>query len=549
MSTVRARLTPIQNITINEDLTTYTLYPGDLNRLPIITKEIGSFFTPLVLKNTLPGPYVDEFNSITSIKGQRLELQIEAFNEVDVQDGVVVSGTGAQNLTYTWKKDGITIQSNLSRVVSENKIIFSALQEGDSGTYSCEVSNDVGITTSDQLILNVVDPIGNDSFFTNLVQNPTGDQNLLFWTEVSAGGGEITVSKLKDDTEGNFYTDNPNQNADIRGYAYPTHFNEAELSDGPFIATDELSANAPTDKKVSNEELLGNLSFFTRSRIKPYNNNGSKKVQLVQDVDLSEVVNFINGSVYGVRGVQANFQCFLGSSISYFLTKSGLQGQPRFLVDSFGFLRSLQYPRLRQENKGVVEPRYEDQTNVYIEEFSNNTKIRVHKPLWDPYRTSASPQQVVLPNGASYLTGFLNYENAENPADRIGNDENLFDFFENYGIDANTSNLGQLIFLRKKEIETLDKRTNKIRIRVEFIHDGFQQFEFDTPNTLNPKFNSREILLTPSFQQDRQGNFIVGTYKFKASELDQASTPADVLPLYGQPRHLAAGFYLQLAPV
>jgi len=41
----------------------------------------------------------------------------------------------------------------------------------------------------------------------------------------------------------------------------------------------------------------------------------------------------------------------------------------------------------------------------------------------------------------------------------------------------------------------------------------------------------------------------VSNYKFKKAAVPQNPTPADVFPLYGQPRHFATGFYLSASPI
>jgi hypothetical protein len=56
--------------------------------------------------------------------------------------------------------------------------------------------------------------------------------------------------------------------------------------------------------------LLGNLNYFTRTPIANYDQDGSKKVQLYQDVDLNEIQSYVRGIVGGVEGVSINFCVF-----------------------------------------------------------------------------------------------------------------------------------------------------------------------------------------------------------------------------------------------
>lgn len=556
----RVRINLPQTSSLNEDLTAYTLYPGPPAEPPVILREIGSYFKPISEKRPNEyGIYVDENNTITTIVNQNITLQIEAYSKIDIVNGQVTTKIGENELQYVWKKDGVQIRATETAQPNRNKIQLNNLQEKDSGAYTCEITNDVGTVVSDVLTIVVQDPIGVTGLYNNLVTNGNGDQQLQAWTEVSTGGREVTSKTLANNTNGTILTGNPARDAAVRGYVYPDHFNSVDLEITPFNPTSEVDANAPVFEKEPNSTLLGNLTYFTRSNISNYDQDASKKVQIYQDIDVNSIQKYIKGVVYGVEGIQINLQCFLGNAISYFLNKK-LQlppsGNNRVPVDSVGFQIQRPLPRLQSANLDYVEVRVEDYTRVYVEEYNGASLVKIHGPLLDPYRSKVIKQMVTAQDGTGdvYDTGYVTYENA-GFEEQIGRTSNLYKYFEENGIDPSKHSLGQLIFLRKLEIPKLNENTNKLRVKVIFEHEGFQQFEFDAPGDKVKRFTTPSILLMPSYTRDIATNkssnqdFVVNNYKFKKAALPEDPTPAEVFPLYGQPRHFATGFYLSASPI
>ena len=556
----RVRINLPQTSSLNEDLTVYTLYPGPPAEPPVILREIGSYFKPISEKRPNEyGIYVDENNTITTIVNQNITLQIEAYSKIDIVNGQVTTKIGEDELQYVWKRDGVQIRATETAQPNRNKIQLNNLQEKDSGAYTCEITNDVGTVVSDILTIVVQDPIGVTGLYNNLVTNGNGDQQLQAWTEVSTGGREVTSKTLANNTNGTILTGNPARDAAVRGYVYPDHFNSVDLEITPFNPTSEVDANAPVFEKEPNSTLLGNLTYFTRSNIINYDQDASKKVQIYQDIDVNSIQKYIKGVVYGVEGIQITLQCFLGNAISYFLNKK-LQlppsGNNRVPVDLVGFQIQRPLPRLQSANLDYVEVRVEDYTRVYVEEYNGASLVKIHGPLLDPYRSKVIKQMVTAQDGTGdvYDTGYVTYENARFE-EQIGRTNNLYKYFEENGIDPGKHSLGQLIFLRKLEIPKLNENTNKLRVKVIFEHEGFQQFEFDAPGDKVKRFTTPSILLMPSYTRDVATNqssnqdFVVNNYKFKKAALPQDPTPSEVFPLYGQPRHFATGFYLSASPI
>lgn len=540
----RVRLNLPNKTSINEDVTTYTLYPLGINSLPIIVDNLGSSFTPLTQKEDKPGPYIDENGVVTISYNNFFRLSVEAYNEVDIQNGVVVSGSGAQNLVYTWRKNGIVLTTTNHITIQGNKLIINSLIGSDSGTYTVDVQNDVGFVTSDAVTLEVIQLTEVEGFYTNLVQNYDASQNVNAWTEISAQGNQVITKKFLNNLQNTGVGD---KSSDSTNYIYPDHFNKSEINDGTLKLNSETSVNTPLISRGDNTAVLGSLKYFTRRPYLSYLDQGSNRVQFYQDVDLSDYVRYIDGTVGGVEGVEANFQCFVGNCISYFIPKKNLQTTSgRIQTDQYCFEQGLPKPRLLVENKEYVEVIAEDCTTVYIEEYQGANLIKVHNPINDPYRSTYEKDTITPSNGAQpYETGFLTYKNSDQSTN-IGN--NLPEFFEDLGVQP--SNMGQYVSLRKLQIEKLNRKTNKLRIRIEFFHKGLQQIQGDSPVDVIKKYRTDGILLIPTFLQDKTSakNYMVDTYTFGKKVIKQNNVFSDIIPAYGQPRNFITGFVCYIQP-
>ncbi len=531
---------------INEDVTSYNLYPLRLNQLPIITKNIGSYFTPLVDKSLVnQGPYVDENNTITIVYNNPIKLQVEAYNSVDVQNGIIISGSGAQNLRYLWRKDGAVLQPNSRIIINNTNIEITTLIKSDSGAYTVEITNDVGTTISDTLTLDVIELSDITEFYSNLVKNYDGSQNLNAWSETSTQGNQITVKRFANNNKKNILTGIPEQDKDFVGYAYPDHFNESEITDGALKFKTELDINQPFIDRVGNNAILNNGTYFTRNQLQSYINNGSNRVQFYQDVDLSNIKRYTEGSVSGVEGVNVTFKCFVGNSISYFIPKKNKQTTTeRVLTDQYCFETELPQPRLLIENEEFVEVVAEDFTTIYIEEYQDSNLLVSHKQIKDPYRTGYKKESITTANG-SYETGFLIYN--DTTTEPIMKD--LPKFFQD--VKGAPSNLGQYVALRTLDIKKLNVKTNKIRIRVEFFHNGLQQTQGDSPADLIQNHKTTGIYIIPTWLQDKTSKkkYLVDNYSFGKRFIKKNAAFGDVLPFYGQPRNFITGFVLYAIPL
>ena len=348
------------------------------------------------------------------------------------------------------------------------------------------------------------------------------------------------ISKLINNSSKAALTGDPVKDANVIGYAYPNHFNPTDIDKPLQPITDESFGELP---KPTTTVLFDNGTFFTRRPFVSYLNNGSSRVQFYQDIDLVDIERYIEGSVTGVKSVQMNFQCYIGNSISYFIPKKNIQQTPgRIKTDAYCFETSLPKPRLSASNQQFVEPVSEDFTVVYVEEYDGDDLLKVHGPINDPYRTRF---QIQKSNG---VVTDINFRDSQKSDPNIMA-YNLFNFYASSSLQP--GNLGQFIALRELEVDMLNPKTNKLRVRVEFFHDGLQQAQSDSPIDAVQNFNTNGIYIIPTWLYDKttQPKSMLASYTFGKSSIPQNPTANQVLPLYGQPRNFVTGFNISLTPV
>lgn len=123
-------------------LTISSLQDGDAGSYTVeITNSAGNLTSdPATLTVTAPAPtIVTASGSQYALIGSRVSLSVYA--------------TGEGTLSYQWKKDGTNISG-----ATRDSLTLAALQATDSGTYTVDVTNDGGTTTSAGAVLTVEAP-------------------------------------------------------------------------------------------------------------------------------------------------------------------------------------------------------------------------------------------------------------------------------------------------------------------------------------------------------------------------------------------------------
>ncbi len=139
----------------------------------------------LVLKEVKP-----VFDTFTIRKGTAIEWSLYC---VDPSNLTNINDTS--NLKFTWKRDGHDLYAfnrlNEGRGVSTIQYTKEQSTEEIGGEYTCEVSNQVGSTTSVPFTLRILDIDNHDLLYTNLITNGDADGGLDGWT--NSDGNVITV--------------------------------------------------------------------------------------------------------------------------------------------------------------------------------------------------------------------------------------------------------------------------------------------------------------------------------------------------------------------
>jgi hypothetical protein len=172
---------------VNENNTTYNLLPIVINKPPVIISSITDASTPPI-KSSITADGSSEYMHLSSdgtvkvVLGASFTFRINAEQPsvLNVENGILKMLDANTDLTYIWRRDGVlvdtidnpTYQSYV--IVDKNTITFKLIQPISAGTYTCDISNDVGTTTSEPITLEVLDLDYDSYFFTNLITNPNG---------------------------------------------------------------------------------------------------------------------------------------------------------------------------------------------------------------------------------------------------------------------------------------------------------------------------------------------------------------------------------------
>jgi hypothetical protein len=297
------------------------------------------------------------------------------------------------NLTFVWRRDGLPLhefnRQNEGRGVQFISYTEEECTEEIDGTYTCEVSNNSGTTTSVPFVLRIIDLDNTNKLYTNLLLNSDGEGGLDGWLNQDGqirsivtnfgtyNGSSITtyMAPLRVGTGSNYLEPIP--------YAFRSNVPDGKLFYGSLqkwinasgddvtdltIPTDELTAELPdyliyasTAQRhdvIPNEDYGrggGNQGFFPGySYIDTYNQNSTQNIRLEDDmtnrpltyfgrenirfesnptteftqtIDVSDLQSMIEGSVGGVDYLTAQFFCYIGCAISRYTIKATVNGE------------------------------------------------------------------------------------------------------------------------------------------------------------------------------------------------------------------------------
>lgn len=378
---------------------------GDFALLPTITES--PIITSHPLRNfhqtTWNSPVINAFGKF-EFKPQKVKLNVDTFTirkNTALEWGLycsdpsnVTNPSDISNLTFVWKRDGQPLykynRQNEGRGAQFLQISEEDCTEELNGSYTCEVSNDFGTTTSVPFVLEIVDTENTDRLYTNLLLNGDGRGGLDGWT--NADGLVMTDSSNTDNTlnpsslttwNGNNFPISTGSNyRPFIPYKFKGAMAEGNLFYGGYdrwynlvgeqlldlnLTNSQLSSDLPEYLKYGNtaqrQPIIPNEDYGKGGRqgfypgiklLDTYNRNttqtgirlqdefqdqtltyfGRKEISFGeaatstfnQEVNVSDLKTMIDGNVGGIEYVTAQFFSYVGCAISRYTIRIQEQG-------------------------------------------------------------------------------------------------------------------------------------------------------------------------------------------------------------------------------
>lgn len=484
----------VQTSSIDENLTQYDLLPVVANRPPIITIPIWEGSRPQVKSaNTANATgnnlYKFEDGVVKVYIGSTFTLNVGAVqpDTYNIENGVPTIKAPNQDLFYVWRQDeGIvrsyetpSLQSNI--IVSGSSLRFERIQPESAGTYTCEISNDIGSVLSEPITIEIYNPDLDAYFYRNLVQNGSATNDVDSWT---ANNGEFVkrdFSKLS-----TIDLKKPNR-VDLFGY------NMDMMYPRPYQIEPGILKNINYDRLFFSQDSQNKGGYFSRDVYKFEKAGGSFYVKAYQDIDVTEIQDFIRGSIYGIDGVRAIFSCYIGNAIlNWIPTKELILPDSKTNPENY-FLGA---PRVSVENFLTAGPgKPMDECYVTLEEYDNETRLTSTVLNSDGSKTIL-PKSVMLKDPwAKRIPDKYQNKYYDQDIYKLGTkskgdwvDAVLWVADELYPDKNERPTHGQHMEFNRVVLERLNPKTNKIRISLNFWTNDWKIFEhFDYELTNSPR--------------------------------------------------------------
>ena len=374
---VSASLPQVEFSSTDENQTVYNLFPYELNDVPIFTSNVYESSEPQIIseQSYVPGQdnlYYDSVGTVRVVAGSSFKLAVSAQqpNVLNVENGIPIIKPAAGDLRYEWLVDGNLVfdvePSFLDRRVdqrrsNDNVLEFVNVTKRMQGTYNCTVTNDIGQIISEDITIEILDPTRTDDPFLpfnrkNVIQNGFALDSTNNWTAII---GELASKQmLSKDQETNAKRPNASVFGHMPGEIYPHPIN---------IRTNSVIDFTPADL------IKKNAAYFTRGPIQYIANGGTNQTAVYQDIDLSEITDYISGRAYGSKGVRAYFGCVLGNAITRFIPTIDIIGPDERNKEEFYFSNA---PRISYENFVLAGPAHLEETvTVIVQEYEGETPL------------------------------------------------------------------------------------------------------------------------------------------------------------------------------
>lgn len=548
---------------LDENQTTYDLLPVVINRPPSIVSSITDTSIPSIKPYSTADAsgdhmYIFPDDSVKINLGATITLKLEAEQPsvFNVENGIPKIIPSKVGLNYVWKKDGNiltsydieSLQSELR--ITNNMLEFVNIQPEHAGTYTCEVSNDIGTVISEPVTLEILNLDFDSYFYKNLVQNPYGKSGTDNWESSTSD----LISKP--------FSDTPSQE-----FAKPTALNifgytPDMLHPRPY----QIDAGIIKGFDMTRDLLKGG-TYFTRTRYKYTKKGGVHLIRAYQDIDLTDIEWLVKGGVFGVEGVRAAFSCYIGNALDTFFPTEELV-DPTKRLNAKNYLS--RYPRISVENFLNSGPSTGQPGYVYVtlEEYDNETRL-ASRVLNSDGSTTLRTDRILLYDPWTKRT--YNYWNRKYyTKDANGRDKYSLGFESNGNFTDSILFIadelmpdierrytyGQYVEFNKVLIDRLHPNTTKIRITMHFeTNDGrlFSSFKEEYEESDEPfEFHGwAKPYKRHTFNQSETPPDYTGfiSYRIEALAKNKNKPRIEREPPAMDPRAMVTAFNLTLIPI
>jgi len=556
-ATSSVSLSPLVTSSLNENLTSYDLLPVIVNKTPTVVATVVDGSTPPIKSIHLvdgsgQSMYVNASGVVRVCIGTSITLRFAAQqpDKLNVENGLLVMIPDQTDLVYTWKVNDIPLADfqlgrlRSSLMVDRGECVITNIQITHSGTYQCEVSNDIGSVLSEAVVIEVYNPDADPKLHSNLITNPYGQDGVDGW---NASTSEFVTKEMSTTSAEQFKVVN---NINVFGYtADMMHPRPYQLNPGVIRGVD-LASN-----------LTRRGTYFSRAPYKFLARGGSTYVKAYQDIDLSDLVDLIAGGVYGIGGLRGIFGCYIGTGISNYAPTEELtpiNNRKNRREHFFGA------PRLSVENwLAAGQPELIDRAYVTIEEFQDETRLASRLlnqsgqstletrviTLHDPYTKAINqaPSTPYYPGSTRFPTD--QYElGFTSPGERVDRILHAADsLMPNY---EDRFTFGQYVEFNRVILDKLNPKTNKIRVALNFFCEDYKLIE---PGTLS-ELGSDEVWDFSGWSRPAKKNTFGELPSNTDSIFDRLNT-SDQIPATEKfltqpdPRPIITGLVLGLVPI
>ena len=538
-TTISGSLSSLAISQTDENNTTYALFPTALNSPPIITSGIADASTPQIkpIQAVDKGEYklyVNSDSTIRAITGQTIKFKVEAIqpDTLNVENGIPRIIPARSRLSYLWRKDGVEITNSPSSsilrfIISGSELTLRDIDTTFTGLYTCDVSNDISTTISEDIDLEVVDLESDTYFVSNQITNPFLLNGTDGWTNVV---GEVQARQISKQPTENFKIVN-----DIESFGYTTDMFYPRPYQLNFTDVEGYDIN----------KLVDGGGYLSRQKINYYQNGETPVVSAYQDVDLTDIQEYIQNSIYGVKGVRAIFTCYIGNAVTRYIHSEYVASLERRRNKKSYWLAK---PRLSRENWLVAgPPELNERVEVIIEEYNLDNRLR--SQVLDLTTSNVQEQSSIILLDPWTKAIQSKYGQKVSPQSKGDNhDAIILASDELFQSDSNKNTLGQYVEHNKIVIDKLNFNTTKIRIRINFYMFDARLTELDD----NFYDSTTELYDIVSWQK----TWKTKTYEESADKyIQQEMWPIKTTPIQkkipksGVSRGLVTGLNLNLIPL